>query len=116
MDDAPEDPTNPPRRRVRLIVSSASSDESTQSSDCTSDREAGLLFRVKPAYFMCDIRGERMKRGKTKYYVLCEGYNSPEATSEQASNVNQRAMDAWLDQKERKKIHFELVCLLLSQE
>ena len=97
MDDAPEDPTTPPRRRVRLIVSSASPEESTQSSDCTSDREAGLLFRVKPAYFMCDIHGERMKRGKIKYYVLFEAYNNPEATSAQASNVNQRAMDDWLD-------------------
>ena len=102
MADAPEGPTNPPRRRVRIIGSSASPDESIQSGDGISDREAALLIRGKPAYFVSDIRGERMKRGKTKYHVLWEGYNSPGAT-EQASNVNQQEMDAWLDQKGRNK-------------
>ena len=92
-------------------------------SHCTSDGEAGLLFRGKPAYSVCDRRGERMKRGNTKYHVLWQGSNSSDGTSKldgtskQALNVNQRAMDAWLNQKQKhRKSHFQLVCLLLSQD
>ena len=100
---APEDPSSPPRRRVQLIVSSTSSDELDQSSELTRESEAGLLFRGKQAYLVRDIRGERMKRGRKEYHVFWEGYDSPEATWEQASNVNKQALDIWLNKNKRNK-------------
>ena len=99
---APEDPSSPPRRRVRLIVSSTSSDEVDQSSQPTRECEAGLLFRGNQAYLVRDIRGERVKRGRKEYHVFWEGYASSEATWEQASNVNKQALDVWLHKKRKK--------------
>ena len=102
VDVAVEDPTTPPRRRIRLIVSSSSSDESTQPVRDPAKRAAGLSFRGKPAYLVKEIRGERLKRGRTEYHVFWEGYASSEATWERASNVNKEAMDVWQNKKRKK--------------
>ena len=102
---APEDPSSPPpslRRRVRLIVSSTSSDEVDDSNHPTRESEAGLLFRRNQAYLARDIRGERVKRGRKGYHVFGEGYASSDATWEQASNVNKQALDVWLHKKRKK--------------
>ena len=51
---------------------------------------------------MKEIRGERLKRGRTEYHVFWEGYASSEATWEQASNVNKEAVEVWKNKKRKK--------------
>lgn len=87
--EIPEPPSLPPaRRRLRLIVSSTSSDEEKDAKA----NERRYSYRGQPAYLVREIRGERIVRGKIEYHVFWRGYESSEATWEPAGNVNREAV------------------------
>ena len=84
-------------RRLRLIVSSTSSDEEKE----VKATERSYRYRGQPAYLVREIRGERVVRGKIEYHVFWKGYDSSEATWEPAGNVNRKAVSIWTAKKRK---------------
>ena len=84
-------------RRLRLIVSSTSSDEEKE----VKATERTYRYRGQPAYLVREIRGERVVRGQIEYHVFWKGYDSSEATWEPAGNVNRKAVSIWTAKKRK---------------